>query len=355
MPRSGVKEKRSTRRMILATTFLAAHACFGQSASSGQSASVPTISSATTLVAVPTLVRLPSGEFVKGLDAGHFHLLDNGIRQRVSMEDRENQPIAVAVLMQIGGEGSDQFASYRNLPQVLDSIVGNADHEIMLVTFDSHVKDTWYFPVRTDAVQYAMSHPLAGDDGAAILDAVNHAVNLLRQEPGNFRRIVLLLSQPHDDGSETSAEEIVRQLGESSTTVYSLTFSPNRPSPLFGSKSQDFKARRERSHHRPSKDETADDRVTYFENALKAMRKNAAEEMSVLSGGEHLKFRNATELDARLSTIVVDVHNRHSLSFQPILHQPGFHTLAVQLEPQKAHFDILARTSYWYEEGGAGK
>jgi hypothetical protein len=162
MPRCGVKEKRSTQRIILATTFLAAHACFGQSASPGQSASVPTISSATTLVAVPTLVRLPSGEFVKGLDAGHFHLLDNGIRQRVSMEDRENQPIAVAVLMQIGGEGSDQFASYRNLPQVLDSIVGNADHEIMLVTFDSHVKDTWYFPVRTDAVQICHEPPVGG-------------------------------------------------------------------------------------------------------------------------------------------------------------------------------------------------
>jgi hypothetical protein len=89
--------------------------------------------------------------------------------------------------------------------------------------------------------------------------------------------------------------------------------------------------------------------------ALKAMRKNAAEEMSVLSGGEQLKFRNATELEARLSAIAEDIHNRHILSFKPILHQPGFHMLAVQLDPQKAHFDILARTSYWYEEASSGK
>jgi VWFA-related protein len=350
-----VKERRATQRIILATAFLAAHASFGQSASSGQSASVPTISSATTLVAVPTLVRLPSGEFVKSVDASHFHLLDNGIRQWVSMEDREDQPIAVAVVMQVGGQGSDQFASYRNLPQVLDAIVGNADHEVMLVTFDSHVKDTWYFPVRTDAVYHAISHPLAGDGGVAILDAVNHAVTLLHQEPGNFRRIVLLLSQPQDDGSETSAEEVVRQLGESSTTVYSLTFSPNRPSPLFGSNRQDSKARHERSSHGSSKDETPADRAKPLEIALKAMRKNTAEEMSALSGGGHLKFRNATELEARLSAIADDIHNRHILSFQPILHQPGFHMLAVQLEPQKAHFDILARTSYWNEEGAAAK
>jgi hypothetical protein len=83
--------------------------------------------------------------------------------------------------------------------------------------------------------------------------------------------------------------------------------------------------------------------------ALRAMQKNAAEEISNLSGGAHLKFRNETEIGERLSAITDDIRNRRTLSFQPNSHQQGFHTLAVQLEPPTQHVDIVARTSYWYE------
>jgi len=67
---------------------------------------------------------------------------------------------ALVVLMQTGGHGSDQFVSYRNLPHLLDSIVGDAANEIMFITFDGRVQQTWHFPTRTDGLEYAMSHPM---------------------------------------------------------------------------------------------------------------------------------------------------------------------------------------------------
>lgn len=51
------------------------------------------------------------------------------------------------------------------------------------------------------------------------------SIGLLEHQPANFRRVILLLSQAVDDGGRTTAEELLRRLGESNTTTYSLSFS----------------------------------------------------------------------------------------------------------------------------------
>jgi VWFA-related protein len=314
-----------TRAVILTTIFLVAHASLGQNAFSRQEAPLPTIRSTSTLVAVPTSVRLPSGEFVKDLDADHFQLFDNGIRQKVSMEEIGNRPIAVVVLMQTGGPGAGQFQNYRNLPKMLDSIIDDSAHEMMLVTFDSRIRQTWHFPARSDGVVYALTHPVGGDDGAAILDAVNYVIDQFQREPGDFRRIVLLLSQSEDDGSRATAEEVLRHLGEGNTSVYTLTFSALKSPPQFWSKNRVAKPRRELSPRDTRRNET-DDTSTPLGVALKAMRTNTAEEIAALSGGEHLKFRDQPDLERQLSVVADDIHNRYMLSFQPNSHEPGFHS-----------------------------
>jgi VWFA-related protein len=343
----GCEARILVRVATLTTIFLLAYAALGQESP------LPTIRSASTLVAVPTSVRLPSGELVKQLDADRFQLFDNGIPQKVMMEPTEKQPIAVVVLMQTGGLGAGEFENYRNLPRMLDSIIGDRVHEIMLVTFDSRIRATWHFPPRSDGVDYALTRPIAGDDGAAILDAVNYVIDQFQQEPGDFRRIVLLLSQSRDDGSGTSPEEVVRHLGESSTCVYSLTFLPHKLPPQFRSRNQAANPRRTRSSSDPRVNDPAD-MSTPGGVALRAMRTNTAEEIAVLSGGEHLRFRDQPDFESQLSMIADDIHNRSLLSFQPTSHEPGFHTLAVRVAGQQG-LRIAARTSYWFDAGGAEK
>jgi hypothetical protein len=155
----GCKGRILAQAATLTAMFLLAYAALGQESP------LPTIKSASTLVAVPTSVRLPSGEFVKQLDASLFQLFDNGIPQKLTLEETGKQPIAVVVLMQTGGLAASEFENYRNLPRMLDSIIGETVHEIMLVTFDSRIRATWHFPPRSDGVDYALTRPIAGEDG----------------------------------------------------------------------------------------------------------------------------------------------------------------------------------------------
>ena len=326
--------------VIMTAALLVAHA---QSTCSKPEAGLPTIKATSTLVAVPTLVRLPSGEFAKHLNADQIELFDNGIRQKVALEETGNRPIAVVVLMQTGGQDAVQFQNYRRLPELLNSLVGQSAHEIMLVTFDSRPRATWHFPARSDGVEYALTHPVAGDDGAAILDAVDYVIELLQQEAGDFRRIVLLLSQSQDEGSRAPAKDLVRHLGKGNTSIYSLTFTAPKPSQRWGSKSRVAKPRAT-----PSVDDVAD-LSTPLGVAVKALRTNTADELAALSGGVHLKFRDEPDFEKQLSAIADDIHNRFVLSFQPDSHQPGFHTLNVRVAAQRPRLGILARTSYWFD------
>ncbi len=335
------------RSAMLTALFLLAYAGLAQESA------VPTLRSASTLVAVPALVRLPTGELVKDLDADRFHVFDDGAPQKLTLERTEKQPIAVVILMQTGGQARAQFETYRILPTLVDSIIGDSVHEIMLVTFDSKIRATWSFPPRSDGVTYALTHPIAGDDGAAVLDAINYVIGLFQQEPGNFRRIVLLLSQSRDDGSTTSAEEVVRHLGESSTSVYCLTFLPRKAAPQFRSKTQAATPHRKQPVS-ADRQHRAVDLSTPLGQALKAMETNTAETIATLSGGEQLKFRDQPDFEQQWSVIADDIHNRYLLSFQPIAHEPGFHTLAIRIAGQQT-LRVTARTSYWFDAGATGK
>lgn len=201
-------------------------AALGQTSLAPSDAAPPTITSTTTLVLVPTLVQSATGELIPDLRAKDFRLTDNGVEQKVAIEEVERQPLSVVVLMQTGGAAPRQFVNYRNLIPMLEAMMGSSAYKIALVTFDSRPEEIWNFPPRIDGLTDAFTHPEAGDAGAAILDAVNYGIDLLQAQPASSRRILILLSQPQDDGSKAHAADIIRRLGESNTTIYSVTFSP---------------------------------------------------------------------------------------------------------------------------------
>jgi hypothetical protein len=132
------------------------------------------------------------------------------------------------VLMQTGGIARGQFASYVNLETMLASLLGGAPNEVSIVNFDSMPEGA--SPFTSDVAQWkdAINHPDQGDSGAAIFDGISFALDLLKKEPVSNRRAILLISQQHDNGSKTSMKEIVRQLGETNTAIYSITFSAEK-------------------------------------------------------------------------------------------------------------------------------
>src|SRR5260370_28194117 len=167
-----------------------------------------TLHTTTTLVVVATLVQTMGKEPVFSLTAADFVLTDNGVPQKVTVEEETKRPLSLVVLMQTGGIARGQFASYANLEMMLASLLGGAPNKVSIVNFDSRPEAASTFTSDVAEWREAIDHPDQGDSGAAIFDGISYALDLLKKEPISNRRAILLISQEHDSGSKTQMKEM---------------------------------------------------------------------------------------------------------------------------------------------------
>lgn len=276
---------------------------------------------------VPAHVNTQGGGTLTHLDVSGLRLMDNGYPEKVTQINTDGLPISLVILMQTGGSASRFLSSFSNLPWSISRLVGESVHEITLVTFDSHVEQIWHFPTRTDGATYAMTHQHPGDEGAAIKDAVAFGVRQLQNEPGQFRRIVLLLSQGEDLGSSTSSQSLLEQLGSSSTVVYGLTFPSGKRL-----------TRRHEERHSDSIEQA-------MERTKRELKARSAEEVANLTGGSDHEFDDQRSFNSAMLQILSDFHNGVTLGFQPSHLQSGFHRIEVQTDSSKLR--VTARRAYW--------
>ena len=93
------------------------------------------------------------------------------------------------------------------------------------------------FTSNLNAVDYTIRGLNEGrrDRGGAILDALAFSVDLLRNQPPEYRRAILLLSETIDHGSRIKMADALRAINDTNTTIYRLAFSSTksdvRPTP----------------------------------------------------------------------------------------------------------------------------
>lgn len=288
------------------------------------------------LVLVPAIVRDRSGEFVPDLRAEDFQLTDNGVTQAIRVEQAKGQPIALVVVMQTGDGASLEFQNYQTLTRLLKIADPATLQKVAFITFDSKPRQIWNFPPRRDGVQYAMNHPEGGDRGAAILDAVGQALDLLRQQPAEMRKMILLLSQSRDDGSQTPLSALVQRLGESNVTIYSVTF------PVLRAGS--------RSTHSGCNNGNLADAPPVFRKEFARLCGETALQLSTLSGGEYIEVKKSSELERSVAVLGDAFLNTYLLSFRPGSSDPGLHALSLKTSAAAPPDTVSFRRFYWIRQ-----
>lgn len=332
------------------------------------------------LVLVPTLVKTKRGDVVFSLQADDFTLLDDGVPQPIRLEpNTDSQPLAIVVAVQTGGQSATHLHDYAGLAAVLEAVVGEVPHQIAVVSFDSHAHLKQEFSPDTDKAAAAISKLVAGDSGAAILDGLKFATDLLRKEPPSSRRALLLFSETIDNGSSTSLDETLRDIEDTNTTMYGFGLSSTKtalkhegaklpnplaqttysatPYPKDGCMSRAPNADPDSHGNRSIQAlDCASDlfpplriaRMAYIA-AKDQMKANVPESVARLTGGEYFRFRDANSLRRDLIVISNDVPNRYVLSFRPMLPHPGLHAIALSLRAPSG-FVVEARRAYWVGE-----
>lgn len=290
------------------------------------------------VVVIPALVKSAKGEIVYGLGAKDFVVEDDGVEQAVRLDDTaEGSAVSLVVAIQRGRRANYEFPRIRGLSAMLDPMVEAGQGRVAIVEFDSHVQLVQDFSSDSERTAGNLKGLQAGDGGAAILDAVDYSVKLLEKAPMERRRVLLLISETRDHGSQAKVENVVAEIGQSTTAVYALAFSPSRSNVL------DTMRGNNTNEMNP-----APDLLAPLIMAAAAMKKNMPKTVASMTGGEYEMFASGKNFDRRMIDFTNHVHNRYLLSIEPKNPHPGLHQLRVRLRgPRDAV--VLARTSYWAE------
>jgi VWFA-related protein len=332
------------------------------------------------VVLVPALVRNSKGELVFTLKADDFRVTDDGVEQKLTLdEDTGSAPLALVVAVQSGGAGRGKLASYRNLGTAIEAIQGGMAGRVAVVAFDSTPRLVHDFTPDVDVAAGAIQDLDPGDKGAAILDGLRFSVDLLRKQPLNYRRAILLISETLDHGSQTQLVDALHAISDTNTAIYALSFSTGKaaasnygyhelpvhktedggiapgnayPNPPHGCMGKD-----------PDPDATTNKGVQFYDcmtqllpplalakmaaiRASDGLQRNVPETVAQLTGGEYLKFENSRSLVSGMLTISNHIPNRYVLSFQPQSPHPGFHAVKLRIKDHPG-LHLTARSGYW--------
>jgi len=297
----------------------------------------PTLRVTTTEVLVPTLVEKRGGSILYGLRQKDFVLEDNGVPQKIHVqEEMDTAPVSLVIAVELGGVSVLEFDKLAKMGPLLDMFLSDPRSQVALVGFDSVPRLVTDFTRSSESVNDALKHLQPGDGGAAILDTVSYAVDLLQSQPKESRRVLLLIGEERDHGSKNmKIEKLVPKIGASDVLVLSVSFTP-----FAAELAHDVK-------------DSGEERTTGILPALltifQAFRKNVAKEVATMSGGEYTTFTGDKRFQQRVVDAARHSRNRYLITFSPSDPTPGLHSLKVRTaEDYGAR--IVARANYWLGE-----
>jgi VWFA-related protein len=285
---------------------------------------------------IPALVKSAKGEVVYGLGAKDFVVEDDGVEQPVRLDDvTEGSQIYLVVAIQRGRRANYEFPRIRGLSAMLDPLLESGAGRIAIVEFDSQVELVQDFSGNSERVAGNLKSLQAGDGGAAIVDAVDFSVKLLQKSPPQRQRVLLLISETRDHGSQAKVEDVVAEIGQSNTAVYALAFSPIKSNLLDTMQGNNLAEMHE-----------GIDFIGLAYLAVQAMRKNTPAAVAQMTGGEYELFTAGKTFEARMIDFSNHLHSRYLLSIEPKNPREGLHRLRVRLRNPGDKI-VLARGSYW--------
>ncbi len=180
-------------------------------------------------VIVPVTITDDKGRFVSDLELKDFKVFDEGKEQRISYFTREQkQPVVVGFLLDLSNAQRLHWQKFLEAAQELVITLmpgGDKRYSGYLITYST---DAEVAVNTTDDPEKLLDkiRKLKPGGGAALFDAVYMACtsrNLVKGEPIEPRRILIVIGDGHDNASKKSLNEVVELAQRNLVTVYAVS------------------------------------------------------------------------------------------------------------------------------------
>ncbi len=317
------------------------------------------------LVQIPVTVTDAKGRLVDGLEASDFVILDNGKpieRTAIDTIATGTAPIAIVIAVQASGISTAALSKVRKVGSMIQPLITGERGCAAVVSFASRVR--WLTGECTNdatKITNAFASLRPGEEKAGrMLDAVQEGIERLRRRPGS-RRVLLLISETRDRGSEADFEATMKAAQAAAVTVYSATFS-NFKTAMTAKPSDTASVNLPNSPEKPRADAGSPpgrEHVAIPPPAQRVDILGGLTELSRLSnpqttlllanatGGTTFPFTRQKALEEAIEKLGVELHSQYVLSFAPApASGESYHQLEVRM-PGKPDYRIRARPGYW--------
>jgi len=316
-----------------------------------------------TNVLAPVTVLDRRGSYVNGLQPEDFRLLDNGKEQSIKV-DVAFQPISLVVAIQANDHVEGVLPKINKIGSLIGPQVIGDEGEAAVLAFDHRFRVLQDFTSDSTKIQDAIKKITSGSGSSRLIDAVIQSVRMLRSRPDNRRRILLLIAETRDKGSEGRVRDALTDIQMNNVSVYSvdvsrmlagLTAKPSAPRPDTMPPAM---------HPLPSNVPATPNTVMQttggqggsaqfipllveiFRSTKSVFVDNPVEVFTKGTGGTEFTFAKQRALEDAVSKIGEEIHSQYLISYAPNnKEEGGFHEITVEVN--RSDVKVRTRPGYW--------
>jgi VWFA-related protein len=323
------------------------------------------------LVNTPVTVRDGRGDMVHNLEAHDFQITDNGVAQQISHFDLGGDPISMVVLLETSSRIAPLLPEMRKTGILFTQTVMGPTGEAAVVGFNDSVDKLQDFTTNGDLIENSIAHLGQGTSGSKLYDAMAVGVEMLSgrpqataDKPGR-RRVLMLLSEATDAGSEAKLGEVLRQAQLANVTIYSVGLSTTRAQ--LQAKPKDTRPQitppgtfplppQPGVPQTPTSEENRYGNIDLLALAVWAVqhihdqvKDHALEVAAAATGGAHLSTFKDRSIEKAIDEIGGELHSQYTISYTPTgSDAAGYHEIKVSvLRNDAKNLKVRARPGYF--------
>ncbi len=320
------------------------------------------------MVTTPVTVRDSRGVMVHDLDAKNFQVTDNGMAQKISHFDLGGDPLSLVILVETSSRVEPLMPEIRKTGILFTQTVMGPTGEAAVVGFNDSVDKLQDFTTNAETIESTIANLGPGTSSLKLYDAMAAGVEMLsdrpqatREKPG-WRRVLLILSEAVDEGSQKTLGEVLRQAQLGNVTVYGVGLSTtlaemrSKPKPPQGTglpvgtlpPPPGVPDTPTLEENRAGVDLTAA-AVWIVQHVRGEVGGNPLEVAAAATGGASLSTFKDRSIEKAIDEIGGELHSQYTLSYTPTdADLTGYHEIKVSVIRNDAkNLKIRARPGYY--------
>lgn len=282
----------------------------------------PVVKTTTNLVTLNVSVTDPQGRFVTGLDAAHFEVYEDNVKQNIEFFSDEDAPVSIGIVFDMSGSMRGRLnKSNVALRKFLDAC--HDEDEYFLVGFNHQARLLVDYTPNPERITGAVM--LAEARGqTALYDAVYIGVEKLK-EGRHGRRALIVISDGQDNSSRYTFRELRQLVREADVQIYAIGIA-----------------------------------TAFNDTSLDLQGRAILDEITRLTGGRAFFPNSQIELQEIITRIAVELRHQYGIGYtptNPAVVPPGgkagekqrWRKLKVKLNPPKGlpNLTVNAREGYY--------